>query len=126
MCKQRAVVEKIAEHGEVNGFGVELAQAQMEDYITMNKKVSRIEKDVSAMKKEQKRQGEMLAKQGGQIDLIVKYINSPAEAERKDGIVWQQIKTIAKTNMGKILILLIIGCIALAGQRIFELIGLIQ
>ena len=92
----------------------------------MNKKVSRIEKDVSAMKKEQKRQGEMLAKQGGQIDLIVKYINSPAEAERKDGIVWQQIKTIAKTNMGKILILLIIGCIALAGQRIFELIGLIQ
>ena len=126
MCKQRLVVQKIIEKNEVNGFGVELAEAQMEDYIVMNRKITKVEKDVSSIKKEQKRQGEMLAKQGGQIDLIVKYINSPAEEERKDGIVWQQIKAIAKTNMGKILILLIIGCIALAGQRILELIGLIQ
>ena len=126
MCKQRAVVQKIVEHNEVNGFGVELAQAQMEDYVAMDRKVSRIEKDVSSIKKEQKKQGEMLARQGGQIDMIVQYINSPAEEERKDGIVWQQIKSIAKTNMGKILILLIIGCIALAGQRILELIGLIK
>ena len=133
MCKQRAVVQKIVEHNEVNGFGVELARAQMEDYVAMDRKISRVEKDVSAMKKEQKRQGEMqvrqgemLAKQGGQIDLIVQYINSPAEEERKDGIVWQQIKSIAKTPMGKIIILLMVGCIALAGQRIFELLGLIN
>lgn len=126
MCKQRLVVQKIIEKNEVNGFGVELAEAQMEDYIVMNRKITKVEKDVSSIKKEQKRQGEMLAKQGGQIDLIVKYINSPAEEERKDGIMWQQIKAIVKTNMGKILILLIIGCIALAGQRILELIGLIQ
>lgn len=126
MCKQRAVVQKIVDHNEVNGFGVELAQAQMEDYVAMDRKVTRIEKDVSSIKKEQKKQGEMLARQGGQIDLIVQYINSPADEERKDGIVWQQIKSIAKTPMGKILILLVIGCVALAGQRIFELIGLIK
>ena len=126
MCKQRAVVQKIVEHNEVNGFGVDLAQAQMEDYVTMNRKVSRIEKDVSAIKKEQQKQGEMLARQGGQIDLIAQYINSPAEEERKDGIIWKELKSIAKTPMGKIIILLVIGCIALAGQRILELIGVIQ
>lgn len=126
MCKQRTVVQKIVEHNEVNGFGVELAQAQMEDYVAMDRKVSRIEKDVSSIKKEQKKQGEMLARQGGQIDMIVKYINSPAEEERKDGIIWKEIKNIAKTSMGKIIIVLMLGCIALSGQRIFELIGLIK
>lgn len=126
MCKQKAVVQKIVENNKVNGFGVELAQAQMQDYVAMDRKVSKIEKDVSSIKKEQKKQGEMLARQGGQIDMIVQYINSPAEEERKDGIIWKEIKSIGKTPMGKILILLIIGCIALAGQRIFELIGLIK
>lgn len=126
MCKQKAVVQKIIENNKVNGFGVELAQAQMEDYITMNKKVSRIEKDVGGIKKDMSAMKVEQARQGGQIDIIVKYINSPAEEERKDGIVWQQIKSIAKTPMGKILIILMLGCVALAGQRILELIGLVK
>lgn len=126
MCKQRAVVEKIVKHNEVNGFGVELAQAQMEDYIAMDRKVTKIDKDVAFIKKEQKRQGEMLARQGGQIDLVVNRLNSPIEAERKDAIFWQQIKSIAKTPTGKVIILLMIGSIALAGQRILELLGLIK
>lgn len=126
MCKQRAVVEKIVAHNEVNGFGVELAQAQMEDYVVINKKVTKIDKDVAFIKKEQKRQGEMLARQGGQIDLIVRYINSPVEDERKDAIFWRQIKSIGKTTTGKFIIVLMIGSIALAGQRILELIGLIK
>jgi len=126
MCKQKLVVQKIIEHNEVNGFGVDLAQAQMEDYVAMDRKISRVEKDVSSIKKEQKRQGEMLARQGGQIDTIVKYINSPAEEERKDGIVWKQIKNIAQTSTGKIFILLMLGCIALSGQRILELLGIIN
>lgn len=126
MCKQRAVVQKIVEHNEVNGFGVELAEAQMEDYIAMNKKVSRIKKDVCGIKKDMSAMKVEQARQGGQIDLIVQYINSPAEEERKDGIVWQQIKSIAKTPIGKILIILMLGCIALSGQRILELIGLVK
>ena len=126
MCKQKAVVKKIIENNEVNGFGVELAEAQMEDYIAMNKKVSRIEKDVCGIKKDMSAMKVEQARQGGQIDLIVQYINSPAEEERKDGIVWQQIKSIAKTPMGKILIILMLGCVALAGQRILELIGLVK
>lgn len=126
MCKQRAVVQKIVDHNEVNGFGVELAQAQMEDYVAMDKKINTIEKNVGVMKKEQKRQGEMLARQGGQIDMIVQYINSPAEEERKNGIFWGELKSIVKTPMGKTLILLALGCFALAGWRIQELIGLVK
>ena len=120
------MVQKIVANNEVNGFGVELAEAQMEDYVAMNRKVIKIDKDVAFIKKEQKRQGEMLARQGGQIDLIVKYINSPVEEERKDAIFWRQLKSIFKTPMGKILVLLAVGCIALAGQRILELFGLIK
>ena len=126
MCKQRWVVQKIVEQNKVNGFGVELAQAQMEDYVVMNRRVMKIEKNVSSIIKEQKRQGEMLARQGGQIDIIVSHLNSPAEEERKNGIVWGEIKSLSKTSMGKVLILLVLGCFALAGQRIFELIGLIK
>lgn len=133
MCMQRSVVKKIVEANEVNGFGVELAQAQMEDYIAMDKKISRVERDVTAvkkeltsMKKEQKRQGEMLARQGGQIDLIAQYINSPAEEERKNGIIWGELKAMAKNPMGKIMILLAIGCLCMTGQRIMELFGIIN
>lgn len=126
MCKQRAVVAKIVEHNEVNGFGVELAQAQMEDYIAMDKKVSKIEKDVSSMKKEQKRQGEMLARQGGQIDLIVQRMNSPVDEERKNGMIYAELKSIIKTPMGKTLIILAIGCLCMVGPRIIELIGIVK
>lgn len=124
MCKQRAVVQKIIEHNEVNGFGVELAQAQMEDFVVMNKKVSRIEKDVAAIKNKQTKVFEMLARQGGQIDLIVARMNSPVDEERKNGIVWGELKAIMKTPMGKTIVILAIGCIALAGWRVQELLSL--
>lgn len=126
MCQQLEILEKIREKGKVNGYDIDLAEAQAQDYIRMDKKVGKIEKDVASIKKEQSRQGTMLAKQGGQIDLIVKYINSPAEQERKDGIVWNELKGIMKTPMGKIIVLLAVGCIGLAGQRILELFGIIQ
>ena len=126
MCQQLEILEKIREKGKVNGYDIDLAEAQAKDYIRMDKKVGKIEKDVASIKKEQSRQGIMLAKQGGQIDLIVKYINSPAEQERKDGIVWNELKSIMKTPMGRIIVLLAIGCIGLAGQRILELFGIIQ
>ena len=126
MCAQLDVLKKVREKGRVNGYDIELSEAQAKHYISMDKKVGKIEKDFSSIKKEQKKQGEMLAKQGGQIDLIVQRMNSPVDEERKDGIIWKELKSIAKTPMGKIIILLMIGCIALAGQRILELFGVIQ
>lgn len=126
MCEQIKILEKIRKEGKMNGFGVELAEATARDFIIMDRKVTKIDKDIAFIKKEMKRQGEMQARQGGQIDLVVNRLNSPIEAERKDAIFWQQIKSIAKTPTGKVIILLMIGSVALAGQRILELLGLIK
>lgn len=126
MCQQLEILEKIREKGKVNGYDIDLAEAQARDYIRMDRKVGKIEKDVGLMKKDIRMLLENQARQGGQIDLIVNRLNSPVEEERKDAIFWQQIKSIGKTTTGKIIILLMVGSIALAGQRILELLGLIQ
>lgn len=126
MCYQTEVLNKVHEHGDINGYGVELAEAQARDYVLMNKKVARIERDVNSIKKEQKAQREMLARQGGQLDVVVQYIKSPAEEERKNGVVWSEIKKFINSPMGKTIILLLIFCLGLTGQRIMELTGIIQ
>ena len=126
MCQQLDILEKIREKGKVNGYDIDLAEAQARDYIRMDKKVGRIEKDMSLMKKDVRKLLENQARQGGQIDLIVRRLNSPVEEERKDAIFWRQLKSIGKTTTGKIILMLMVGSIALAGQRILELFGLIQ
>lgn len=126
MCYQTEILNKIRETGEINGYGIDLAEAQAKDYVLMNKKVARIEKDINSIKKEQKTQREMLAKQGGQLDVVVQYIKSPAEEERKNGIVWSEIKKFINSPMGKTIILLFMFCLGLAGQRITELSGLVK
>lgn len=126
MCSQLQVLEKIHKEGNTDGYSIELAEAQAKDYIRMDKKVGAIEKDVRLMKKDLRVVLENQARQGGQIDLIVKRLDSPVEEERKDAIFWRQIKGMLSTTMGKIFILLAFGCIGLAGQRILELIGLIK
>lgn len=125
MCQQLEVLEKIRQVGEMNGYSIDLAEAQAKDYIRMNKKVSRIEKDVLSIKKEQIKQGEMLARQGGQIDLIVNRMNSPVDEERKNGLIYSELKAIMKTPMGKIIVILAVGCVALAGDKVLQLLGLI-
>lgn len=126
MCQQLEILEKIRKKGKVNGYDVDLAEAQARDYVRMDKKVGSIEKDVRLMKKDIRVLLENQARQGGQIDLIVKRMDSPVEEERKDAIFWRQIKGMLSTTTGKIFILLAFGCIGLAGQRILELIGLIK
>ena len=126
MCQQLDILEKIREKGKVNGYDIDLAEAQARDYIRMDKKVGKIEKDMSLMKKDIRKLLENQARQGGQIDLIVRRLDSPVEEERKDAIFWRQLKSIGKTTTGKIIIMLMVGSIALAGQRILELFGLIQ
>lgn len=126
MCAQLEVLKKIHEKGRVNGYDVELAEAQAKDYIRMDKKVEKIEKDINGIKQSMADFKIEQARQGGQIDLIVQRMNSPVDEERKDGIIWKELKSIAKNPMGKIFIILMIGCVALAGSRILELIGLIK
>ena len=55
MCEQLKILEKIHKEGKMNGFSIDLAEAQAKDFIMVNKKVGNIEKDVASIKKEQKR-----------------------------------------------------------------------
>lgn len=126
MCQQIEILEKIRAKGKVNGYDIDLAEAQARDYIRMDKKVGKIEKDVGLMKKDMRVLLENQARQGGQIDLIVKRLDSPVEQERKEGIVWHEFKSMAKNPLGKMVILLILGSFALAGQRILELLGMVR
>ncbi len=116
MCAQIEVLKKIRKAGKMNGYATELAEAQAEDYITFRKEFKTFAEDVK----------KRLIEQGAQLELVVKYVNGPAEQERKDGIVWKEFKAFAKTPVGKIIIVLCFGCVALAGQRILELIGIIN
>lgn len=125
MCEQLKVLEKIHAEGKMNGYAVELAEAQAVDYERTNKRMTRIEKDISRMKKDMISFLKEQARQGGMIEAIFEQVNSPVEEERKNGIVWSEIKNIMKTPMGKIVIVLAIGCIGLSGQRILELLHLI-
>ena len=125
MCEQFKVLEKIHKEGKMNGYAVELAEAQAMDYDKMNKRMSNIEKDLSHLKNSFTASLKEQARQGGMIEAIFKRINSPVEEERKNGIIWSEIKNIMKTPMGRIIVVLAIGCIALAGEKIIELLRLI-
>lgn len=110
------VLKKIRKAGKMNGYATELAEAQAEDFMSFRREF----KDFASSVKEWQ------IKQDAQMDLVIKYINSPADQERKDGIFWVQLKNILKTSTGKIILLLLLGSIGLAGQRILELLGLIK
>lgn len=125
MCEQLKVLEKIHKEGKMNGYAVELAEAQAMDYDKMNKRMSNIEKDLSHLKNSFTASLKEQARQGGMIEAIFKRINSPVEEERKNGIIWSEIKSIMKTPTGKVIMILAIGCIGLAGEKIIELLRLI-
>lgn len=125
MCEQFKVLEKIHKEGKMNGYAVELAEAQATDHEKMTKRMSRMEKDISHLKNSFTASLKEQARQGGIIEAIFKRINSPVEEERKNGIIWSEIKSIMKTSTGKVIMILAIGCIGLAGEKIIELLRLI-
>lgn len=116
MCKQKAVVKKIQKAGELNGYAVELAEAQMQDYMTLKRDVDSVKESVNTMKLEQ-------ARQGGMIEAIFNRINSPVEQERKDGIVWHEIRNAVKSWKGWAFIIFFLFSVALAGDKILQLTG---
>ena len=116
MCAQIEVLKKIRKAGKMNGYATELAEAQAEDYVTFRKEFKEFATSVK----------EWQIKQDAQMDLVVKYINSPADQERKEGLVWTELKKLAQSPLGRLIIVLFIFCLGLAGQRIMELTGLIK
>lgn len=116
MCAQIDVLHKIRAKGKVNGYDVDLAEAQAKDYMTMKRRIETIESDVSEIKKSQ-------IEQNAKLDLILKYIESPAEAERKAGQKWNLIASIARHKSAWVILTLVLIAFALAGDRMAHLLG---
>jgi hypothetical protein len=107
------VLKKIRKAGKMNGFATELAEAQAEDFMAFRREFKEFASSVK----------EWQIKQGAQMELVVKYINSPAEQERKDGIVWHEIKAALKSWKGWTIIVLFIAALIAAGDKLWQMVG---
>lgn len=116
MCRQLKVLAKIRKAGEMNGFAVELAEAQAEDFGKVQMDIKNLKQDVADIKTEQ-------ARQGGMIEAIFNRLNSPVEAEREAGQKWNLLVSITKHKAAWVILALVLVAFALAGDRMANLVG---
>lgn len=114
MCEQLTVLKKIRKKGKVNGYDVDLAEAQAKDYMSMKHRLDQIETEVGSIKQTQ-------VEHGTKLDLIIQRLNSPVEQERKDGIIWNEIRLALKSWKGWALIVFVLMSVALAGEKLSQL-----
>ena len=115
MCAQIDVLKKIRKKGKVNGYDVDLAEAQAKDYVFMKKRVETIESDVTSIK-------QTLVEHGTKLDLIIARLNSPVEAEREAGQKWNLLVSITKHKAAWVILALVLASFALAGERLATII----
>lgn len=116
MCKQKAVIAKIRKAKKMNGYSVELAEAQMQDYMALKRDVDSIKESMSQVLTQQ-------AVQGEKIDLIVKRMNSPVEQERLQGAYWRALATVMKSKVMWLILIMLVFLIAMTGNEIKHLLG---
>ena len=114
MCEQLTILKKIRKKGKVNGYDVDLAEAQAKDYMSMKRRLDQIESAVASIQKKQ-------IEQDAKCDLIIQRLNSPVEQERKDGIIWNEIRAALKSWKGWALIVFFLMSVALAGEKLSQL-----
>ena len=114
MCEQLTILKKIRKKGKVNGYDVDLAEAQAKDYMSMKRRLDQIESAVDSIQKKQ-------IEQDAKFDLIIQRLNSPVEQERKDGIIWNGIRLALKSWKGWALIVFFLMSVALAGEKLSQL-----
>lgn len=116
MCWQLEILKKIQKKGRVNGYDVELAEAQAKDYMKMTERLTAIEDKVANIDKR-------LAEQSGKLDLIIQRLNSPVEQEREDGIIWKEIKNGIKSWKFWAVAIFFLTCVALAGDKVLNILN---
>lgn len=115
VCRQSDLLKKLRKKKTIQPDMIDLAEAQAQDYMEMNKRLTNIESKVAEIDTK-------LAVQDGKLDLIIKRLDGPAEAERIDGAVWREIKSWAKTWKFWVIIILILTAISFAGPQFGNLI----
>lgn len=111
MCAQTGVLEKIRKAGKMNGFAVELAEAQAKDFMKVQNDIRNLKQDVADMKTEQ-------ARQGGMIEAIFNRLNSPVEEERAAGQKWNLLVSITKHKAAWVILAVVLTAFALAGEKL--------
>lgn len=122
MCAQIDVLKKIRKAGKMNGFAIDLAEAQAKDFMTIKRRLDGMEASFDAFQIEQARQGEIQAKQSGMIEAIFNRLNSPVEQERLDGQKWNLLISITKHKAAWVILALVVLAFAFAGERIATII----
>lgn len=116
MCEQLTVLKKIRKKGKVNGYDVDLAEAQAKDYISMKRRLDQIETAIDAIQKKQ-------IEQDTKFDLILQRLNSPVEDERLQGAYWRALATVTKSKMFWVIVAVLIYLIAMTGSEIKQILG---
>ena len=111
VCAQIDVLKKIRKKGKVNGYDIDLAEAQARDFVSMKQRVETIESDVTSIK-------ETLVEHGTKLDLIIARLNSPVEKERLDGQKWNLLTSIAKHKSAWVILTIFAISFALAGEKL--------
>lgn len=115
MCAQIDVLKKIRKAGKMNGFAIDLAEAQAKDFMTIKRRLDGMEASFDAFQTEQ-------ARQGGMIEAIFNRLNSPVEQERLDGQKWNLLISITKHKAAWVILALVVLAFAFAGERIATII----
>lgn len=114
MCEQTKVLMLVKNNRGLNKQQLALAEAQAKDYMSMKHRLDQIESTVDSIQKKQ-------IEQDAKFDLIIQRLNSPVEQERKDGIIWNEIRAALKSWKGWALIVFFLMSVALAGEKLSQL-----
>ena len=90
---------------------------------SMERDLASVKKDVTSIKKDINDTKTDIAEIKGQMAVIIKYIESPAEEERIQGAYWRALSTVTKSKIFWLVIVILIFLIAMTGNEIKSLLG---
>lgn len=125
MCFQLKVLKKIQAKGRINGYDIELAEAQAKDFIHLNDKITTLEQEFKAFRMDLDEIKTNQQVMSGNIQLIVQRLNGPIDEERRAGAVLSEFKDIVKSWKAWVLMILVIMAIALAGEKLLQLLSFV-
>lgn len=114
MCAQLDILKKIRKAGKMNGFAIDLAEAQAKDFVMVKQRVEAIEADVASIKATQ-------VEHGTKLDLIIQRLNSPVEQEREAGQKWNLLVSITKHKTAWVILTVCLLSFVMAGDKMVSI-----